>query len=102
MGVAGVAEVGAIVITVFAAVLGSSRIFVAKGKNIQTNQRVTLGSYKKNRKKERRSNKGKRHIPIVSTSSYPSSKDKFASGPRVAKLGIDEGMTTREEPSFMA
>ena len=33
------------------------------------------------------------------TSSDPS-KDKSASGPRVAKLGMDDGVTTREEPSF--
>ena len=31
------------------------------------------------------------------TSSDPSLEDKFASGPRVAELGMDEGVTTREE-----
>jgi len=35
------------------------------------------------------------------TSSDPS-KDKSASGPRVAELGMEEGVTTKEEPSFTA
>lgn len=36
------------------------------------------------------------------TSSDPSLEDKSASGPQVAKLGMDEGMITKEEPSFTA
>ena len=36
------------------------------------------------------------------TSSNLSSKDKFVSSPRVTKLGIKDGVTTKEEPSFMA
>jgi len=35
------------------------------------------------------------------TSSDPS-KDRSASGPCVAKLGMEEGVTTKEEPSFTA
>ena len=31
-----------------------------------------------------------------------SSEDKFASRPRVAELGIEDGVTTKEEPSFTA
>ena len=37
--------------------------------------------------------------------SKPSSdalEDKSASGPRVAELGMEEGVTTKEEPSFIA
>ena len=30
------------------------------------------------------------------------SEDKSVSGPRVAELGMEEGVTTREEPSFTA
>ena len=30
------------------------------------------------------------------------SEDKFVSGPRIAELGMEEGVTTREEPSFTA
>ena len=71
---------------------------------------------------ERKSDKGKKHIPIASvsrspppsslesetlffmtgsslefsrTSSNPSSEDKFALGPQVAKLGMDKGVTTK-------
>lgn len=78
---------------------------------------------------KRRPNKGKRHIPIASvscsppsssseseilffmagssskssrTSSDPSLKDKFASSPWVAELGIDKGVTTKGEPPFTA
>ena len=78
---------------------------------------------------KRRSNKGKRHIPMASvscsppsssskletlffvmesslksskTSSDPSSEDKSASGPLMVELGIEEGVTTKKEPSFMA
>jgi len=29
-------------------------------------------------------------------------EDKSASGPRVAKPGMEEGITTKEEPSFIA
>ena len=36
-----------------------------------------------------------------SMSSDPS-EDKSASGPRVAELGMEEGVTTKEEPSFVA
>lgn len=35
-------------------------------------------------------------------SSDPSSKDKSASAPRVADLGIEDGVTTKKEPSFTA
>ena len=35
------------------------------------------------------------------TSSDPS-KDKSASDPRVAELGMEEGVTTKDEPSFTA
>ena len=31
-----------------------------------------------------------------------SSEDKAASGPRVAEIGMEEGVTTKEEPSFIA
>ena len=50
----GVAEVGAVGTVVFAVVLGSSRIFVAKEINVQNNQRIVLGSYKKKKKKKRK------------------------------------------------
>lgn len=36
------------------------------------------------------------------TSSDPLSKDKSASGPRVAKLGIEDRVTTSKYPSFTA
>ena len=36
----------------------------------------------------------------LKTSSDPSSKDKSALGPRVAKLGIEDGVTTKEESFF--
>ena len=36
------------------------------------------------------------------TSSDPSLEDKSASGPRVVELGIKEGVTTNEEPFFIA
>ena len=36
------------------------------------------------------------------TSSDPSSKDKSASGPWVAKLGIEDKVTTSKYPSFTA
>lgn len=41
------AEVGAVGIAAPTVVSGSLGISMAKGKNIQNNQRVTLGSYKK-------------------------------------------------------
>ena len=80
-------------------------------------------------REKKRSNKGKRHMPMapvscsppisssesetlffmtssslesLRTSSDPSLEDKSALGPRVAELGIDEGVTTKEEPSFTA
>ena len=34
--------------------------------------------------------------------SSDSSKDKASSGPRVPKIGMEEGVTTKEEPSFTA
>ena len=108
--------------------LGSSRMFVAAKNDMQSNQRVVSGIDKKKRK--RRISKNKRHIPIASisyslpsssssdsetvvfmtssslessrTSSNPSSEDKFALGPRVAELGVDERVATKEEPSFTA
>jgi len=36
------------------------------------------------------------------TSFDPSLKDKSASGPQVAELGIEDGVTTKKEPSFTA
>ena len=39
-------------------------------------------------------------LESLKTSFDPSSKDKSASGSRVAKLGIEDGVTTKEEPSF--
>ena len=36
------------------------------------------------------------------TSSDPLSKDKSASGPRVVEMGIEDGVTTKKEPSFIA
>ena len=126
VGVTGVAEVRAVGIAVSATVSGSLGISVAKEIIAQNNQE----SYQKvAKKKKKRSNKGKRHIPIASasrlppsslsesktlffatssslessrTSSYPSSENKFASDPQVAKLGMDKGLTTNEEPSFTA
>ena len=63
------AEAGAIGIAVSIAVLGSLGISVAKGMNVQNNQRIASGGYKKKERNEkRRSNKGKRHIPITSAS----------------------------------
>ena len=123
--VTGVAEVRAVGIAVSATVSGSLGISMAKEIIAQNNQE----SYQKVAKKKKRSNKGKRHIPIASasrsppsslsesktlffatssslessrTSSYPSSENKFASDPQVAKLGMDKGLTTNEEPSFTA
>ena len=119
----GVAEVGAVGTVVFAVVLGSSGIFVAKEINVQNNQRIVLGSYQKKKRKRkgkkenRRSDKGKRHIPMASvsrsppssssesetiffmidsslefsrTSLDPSFEDKSTSGPRLVELGIDQ------------
>lgn len=47
VGAAGVAELGAVGIVLSTVVLGSSRTSVAKGMNIQNNQRIASGSYKK-------------------------------------------------------
>ena len=93
-----------------------------------SNQRDILGNDTKKRK--RRFSKDKRHIPIASvscpppslsssesetlvfmtgsssessrTSSDPLSKDKSTSSPRVAELGMEDGVTTKEESSFIA
>ena len=82
------------------------------------------------KRRKRRLSKNKGHIPMASasylspslpsleskarvfvmgsfsesskTSSNLSSKDKFVSSPRVTKLGIKDGVTTKEKPSFMA
>ena len=53
----GVAEVGAVGTVVFAVVLGSSGIFVAKEINVQNNQRIVLGSYQKKKKKKKKMEK---------------------------------------------
>ena len=128
VGAIDVAKVGVVGIAMPAATLGSSRMFMAVKNDMQSNQRVVSGIDRKKRK--RRIPKDKRHIPITSVSysspsssssksetlvfmigsssessrtfSDPSSKDKSASGPQVAELGMDEGVTTKEEPSFMA
>ena len=128
VGATGVAEVRAVVIAMLITALGSSRMFVAAKNDMQSNQRVVSGIDKKKRK--RRISKNKRHIPIASvsyslpsssssdsetvvfmtssssessrTSLNPSSEDKSTSGPRVAELGMDERMTTKEKPSFTA
>lgn len=125
----GVVEVGAVGIAKPTTVLRSSGMFMAIKKNdVQSSQRVVPGNDRK--KRQRRFTKYKRHIPIAlsscsppslsssksetlvfitgssskssRTSSNPSSEDKFASSPQVAKLGMEEGVTTKEEPSFMA
>ena len=44
VGATGVAKVGAVGIVVSSTVLGSLGIFVAKGMNVQNNQRIALGS----------------------------------------------------------
>ena len=41
-------------------------------------------------------------LEFSKTSSDPSSEDKPALGPRVAELGIEDGVTTKQEPSFTA
>ena len=51
------AEVGAVGTVVFAVVLGSSGIFVAKEINVQNNQRIVLGSYQKKKKKKKKKEK---------------------------------------------
>ena len=120
------AEAGAIGIAMPTAALGSSRMSVAAKNDMKSNQRVVSGIDRKKRK--RRIAKNKRHIPIASVSyslpsstssksetlvfmtssssessrisSDPSSEDKFASSPQMAELGMDERVTTKEEPSF--
>ena len=122
VGATGVAKVGAVGIAVFAAVMGSSGIFVAKEIKVQNNQRSVP-----EKKKKKRSDKGKRHVPIASVScsppssslksetlffvtgssleslrisSDPSFKEKSVLSPQVVELGMDKGVTTNEEPSF--
>ena len=56
----GVAEMGAVGTVVFAVVLGSSGIFVAKEINVQNNQRIVLGSYQKKKKKKEKKRKKRR------------------------------------------
>lgn len=122
VGAKGVAEVGVVGITISTAVLGSSGMSVAKKIDAQNSQKLVPRNDRK--KKKRRSFKDKRHIPIASVScspssleseilvlmiclsleslrafSDPSSEDKSASGPRVAKLGMNEGVTSNEELS---
>ena len=127
VGATGVEEAGAVGIAMPIAALGSSRMSVAVKNDMQSNQRVVSGIYRK--KIKRRISKNKRHIPIASvsyslpsssssdletvvimtnsssessrTSSNPSSEDKSALGPQAAELGMDERVTTKEEPSFM-
>ena len=127
IGAIGVAKVRIVGITVFGAVLGSSRMSMVKKIDVQNSQRIVLGNYRKKRK--RRSVKDKRHIPIAlvscspppssslesetlvlmigsssessRTSLDPSLEDKSALGFWVAELGMDEGVTT-EEQSFIA
>ena len=60
----GVAEVGAVGTVVFAVVLGSSGIFVAKEINVQNNQRIVLGSYQKKKKKKKEKKRKKRRQKI--------------------------------------
>ena len=60
----GVAEVGAVGTVVFAVVLGSSGIFVAKEINVQNNQRIVLGSYQKKKKKKKEKKRKKRKQKI--------------------------------------
>lgn len=121
-----VAKVGAVGSTMSAAVLDCSRMSVAKKIDVQNSQRIVPGNYRKKKK----STKDKRHISKASfscstpppsssksetlilmtdsslessrTSSDPSLEDKSASGPWVAELGMDERVTTKEEPSFTA
>ena len=128
VGATCVAKVKAVGIAMLITALGSSRMFVAAKNDMQSNQRVVSGIDRKKRK--RRISKNKRHIPIASisyslpsssssdsktvvfmtssslessrTSLNPSSEDKFALGPRVAELGVDERVATKEEPSFTA
>ena len=83
---------------------------------------------KKKKRGRRKLNKIKRHIPMNSAScsaisssseseilffmvssslsssrmSLDPSEEKSASGPRVAELRMEEGVTTKEEPSFTA
>ena len=58
------AEVGAVGTVVFAVVLGSSGIFVAKEINVQNNQRIVLGSYQKKKKKKKEKKRKKRRQKI--------------------------------------
>ena len=126
VGVTCVAEVRAVGIVVSATISGSLGISVTKEIIAQNNQE---SHQKVAKKKKKRFDKGKRHIPIASasrlppsslsesktlffatssslessrTSLYPSSENKSASGPQVAKIGMDKGVTTNEEPSFTA
>ena len=122
------AEVGVVGIAMSIVVLGSLRMTVAKKIDVRNSQRIVLGNYRKKRK--RKSVKDKRHITIAlvlcslpspsssksetivlmtssssessRTSSDPSLEDKSASGPWVVELGMDEGVTTNEEPPFIA
>ena len=99
-----------------------------KMNNVQSSQKVVLGNDRK--KRQRRFTKNKRHIPIASasfsppslsssqletlvfmtgsssessrTSLNPLSEDKSTSSPWVAELGMEEGVTTKEESSFTA
>ena len=96
--------------------------------DVQSSQRVVPGNDRK--KRQRRFTKNKRHIPIASascsppplslleleilifmtgsslessrTSSNPLSKEKSTSSPWVTELGMEEGVTTKEESSFTA
>ena len=95
--------------------------------DMQSDQRYILRNNRKKRK--RRFTKDERYIPIASVSYSPpslswkletlvlmmgsssessrtffdpSSKDKSASSPQVVELGMEDGVATKEEPSFMA
>ena len=119
---AGMGAVGAVGVAVadtptFAASPGPSKGF-ANERNGHTNKRGKVNLAKK---KKKEGWGGRKHIPMNSSSldskilllktgsssgssriSSDSSEDKSASGPRVAEIGMEEGVTTKEELSFTA
>ena len=120
-GAASVAEEVTVGIIMPAATSSSSKVFVIRRIDIQNQWRLhqeALQIYIKGKKKAMIKSEEKnfeRCVPIAlascyspmsssessRTSSYPS-EDKSASCPRVVELGIKEGVTTKEEMSFIA
>ena len=118
MGAMGVAGVTALDTPMFVVNPSPSK-GSANERNGHSNKRGRVNLAKK--KKKRKRGEERKHIPMNSSSSdleillpktgsssrssrisSNSLEDKSTSGPRVAEIGMEEGVTTKEEPSFTA